>query len=208
MSLAPDIIVIEHGSNAVRLTPSLRAAYRLHSMHGVDKLFAGIAEGRLGVILDIIAEGGGEQAVTLAECSLYGRLRDGIERLKPPLYQFLAASFGANDDDQRPANGNAKATAPVDIKASLTALFEIGTGWLGWTPAETWVSTPAEIMAAQRGHIAKLKAIYGSAEKDGEPTRPDAYTPERLAEIDKIGHDPAFDRDGLHALKALNKVAG
>jgi hypothetical protein len=200
MPLAPDILVIEHGGNAVRLTPSLRAAYRLHSMHGVDKLFAGIAEGRLGVILDILAEGGAAHPPIFRT-----GLRDTLDRLKKPLYQFLAISFGADDGDQRPTS-KATSSAAIDIKVSLAALFEIGTGWLGWTPAETWAATPAEILAAQRGHVAKLKAIYGSGEKDGEPSRPNVYSTERLAEIDQLGHDPDFDRAGFAALKAKLKA--
>ncbi len=80
-------------------------------------------------------------------------------------------------------------------------LYQIGTGWLGWTPQETWNATPTEITEAFKGKLAMLKAIHGSAEEEPAPPSED-YTPERLKEIEELGHDPAFDRNRLHGLKA------
>jgi hypothetical protein len=198
MPLAPDNIVILHGGNAVQLRPSLRAAYRLHAKHGVDNLFAGIADGRLGVILDILAEGGVSNPPCVADSR--AGLRDILAAWTKPLIQFLGICFGA-EDDQRPAS-KATPTKPADMESGLISLFEIGTGWLGWTPTETWAATPAEILAAQRGHIAKLKAIYGSADQDDKQSSPSVYSAERLVEIEALGHDPEFDRAGFTALKA------
>lgn len=79
-------------------------------------------------------------------------------------------------------------------------LYEIGAGWIGWTPAQTLDATPTEITAALTGFIAMQRAIHGS--EDEAETAPDTYTPERLQEIDELGFDPAFDRAALHALKA------
>lgn len=45
-----------------------------------------------------------------------------------------------------------------------------------------------------------LKAVFGINDT-AEPI-PETYTPERLAEIEANGFDPAFDRAGLQALKA------
>jgi hypothetical protein len=197
MPLASDNIVILHGGNAVQLRPSLRAAYRLHAKHGVDKLFAGIAEGRLGVILDILAEGGVSNPPCVADFRT--GLRDMLAAWTEPLIGFLGVCFGADDQNR---TSDAKRGKPLDMEAGIESLFEIGTGWLGWTAADTWAATPAEILAAQRGHIAKLKAIYGSADQDDKKTSPNVYSAERLAEIEALGHDPEFDRAGFAALKA------
>ena len=203
MSLAADSITILHGGNAVQLRPSLLAAYRLNARYGVTKLFNGVAEGRLGVILDILAEGGASPNFGLAPRT---SLRDTLDNLKAPIFKFLAICFGA--DDSTNTSTSTKPAKPLDIEAGLAALFEVGTGWLGWTPADTWAATPAEILTAQRGLVAKLKAIHGSAESaaDDVHSSPTTYTAERLAEIDKLGYDPAFDREGFAKLKA--KIAG
>lgn len=44
-------------------------------------------------------------------------------------------------------------------------LYKIGTGWLGWNPADTRSAHMQEIILAYEGHIDKLKAIHGSSEK-------------------------------------------
>lgn len=62
---------------------------------------------------------------------------------------------------------------PQDFTGLLEHLFEIGTGWLGWTPEDTWSAAPAEIVAAHKGRIALLKAIFGSNEKETEQNEPD-----------------------------------
>ena len=77
-------------------------------------------------------------------------------------------------------------------------LYSYGTGWLGWTPAETWAATPQEIADAFTAHIAKLKTIHGSNEPEDATTGPD---PEQRAQNLAEGLDPDFDRSAFNALK-------
>jgi hypothetical protein len=58
-------------------------------------------------------------------------------------------------------------------EAYISWLFEIATGWLGWSPAEAYAATIAEIRLAHRGRISLLKAIFGgkSDEDDRDPPR-------------------------------------
>ena len=86
--------------------------------------------------------------------------------LQAPLVALCMQLIGSSDDDyhdqQKPAK---KAPSRTSWAESLQNLFSIGTGWCGWTPAETWQSTPAEILAAYAGLNEKLRAIHGSAEQ-------------------------------------------
>ena len=65
-------------------------------------------------------------------------------------------------DHDKPANLSPEAVNQ-SIEKHLESLFEIGTAWLGWSPAETWAATPAEILVAERGLVAKLKLMNGVA---------------------------------------------
>lgn len=166
MRLATDDIFIRHGNDAVRLRPSLRAAMRLQQKHGLGKIVAGLEEGNIGIIRDILVEADDPlKALRILDRMIQAHLGRAIDDLQEPLGKFLVFSFGIDDEDH-PAETREKAGKPFSIEDALAEMFEIGTGWLAWSPAETWAATPAEIMAAQRGMIAKFKAIYGSAEED------------------------------------------
>lgn len=180
MRLAPDIVVA-HGGNAVRLRPSLRAAALLQTKHGLAKLVRGIDEGDFNVILDIVTAATDDPA---AYRILVNRIEDRgyycLFELADELTRLVAASFGI-DADAEPAKPRKQADKEFTIEESLEQLFEIGTGWLGWSPADTWAATPAEIIVAQRG-IAKLKAIHGSAEDKSAYDPLEAVSPAEVAQ--------------------------
>lgn len=194
MRLATDIITIAHGGNAVRLRPSLRAALHLQREHGLGKLARAVSDCRLGLILDIVAAGTDDDPC--GRLIVIDTIRDkgvpGLASMRDAIDDFLAVSYGIDPDDDHPVEREQRKTGKFDLEKALVDLFEIGTGWLEWTPAETWAATPAEIAAAQRGLIAKLKAVHGSADDEqGEPqsANPDDWelSPEDLREnLDKL----------------------
>lgn len=181
MRLAHDDIVISHGSNAVRLRPSLRAASRLQRKHGIGKLLSAVTEGHVTIIYDILAEGGGDAACAILERKMQVHLGKALEDVQAPLFSFLAVSFGIDDDPatEHPAEASAKTGKPFDLEKALAEFFEIATGWLGWNPETAWNATPAEILTVQRGLIAKLKAIHGSAEDKPDHDPREDITPEQ-----------------------------
>lgn len=195
--LAPTDIVLRHADLAVTLRPSLRAGYRLNEKHGVGKLANGVAEGNLTIIYDVLYEGGGDRAVAIVERKLGAGLGKALDDLADPLTTFLAACYGVDQKNhvEHPAEARAKTGKPFDLETTLIQFFEIGTGWLGWTPEATWAATPAEIIAAQRGLVAKLKAIHGAADDKTEPTAPDEVVTLEQA------------REGIARLRALSGQA-
>ncbi len=74
----------------------------------------------------------------------------------------------------------------------LATLFDVATGWLRWTPAQAWESTPTEISRAYAALIEQLKAIHGSGDEDKQQQAPEAYTSERMQQIEEQGFDPAL----------------
>jgi hypothetical protein len=173
---------------------------RLVRRHGLPALVAAAYEFNVAVIMDVLREAAIKPELLPAEIAAIG-LATVRQRLTGPLAQFALAIAGPDPDaPPEPAPTTGERMTPEEV---FTHLFEIATGWLGWTPEEAWNATIPEIIAAHRGRtdmiMDVLKAVFGTSET-AEPT-PETYTPERLAEIEANGFDPAFDRAGLNALK-------
>lgn len=171
MRLANDIIAIPHGpAHAVRLRPSLRAAVRLHAKHDLRKLAEGIGDGHFGMIADMILEG--TDAETGAKVVNALSVRD-LVALAEPLSDFAFALLGVDRKEAVTTSEPVAQTPDTSdwIAPHLERLFEIGTGWLGWSPTDTWAATPNEITIAQRGLIARLKAVNGVKDDHADDPR-------------------------------------
>jgi hypothetical protein len=169
MRLADEIIV-DVGGGALRLRPTLRAALRLERRHGgFDKLFAAVADGNLGVIRDLITETATDPR--LAVLNLFtSPLRVTLEALVPHAIALVLALAGV-DSEAKP-EPTTEPSKPVSFEEFHTRLFEIGTGWLGWSPEATWNATPAEILAAYKGRMDLLGAIFGTPTSDANQAGP------------------------------------
>ena len=202
MRLAADPITIEIAGEVFELHPSLRAATRLARRYGdFATIYRGIIEDHVTIVSDVIREGSGsgQAAADFLIASEIPGLRLTLEPLKLPLLRFTLALIGYDDDEQP---GATKATGkPVPFAEYHAELFRIGTGWLGWSAADTWEATPAEILAAQHGRTdmiaCVLKAIFGTT-KDETPTP----APAPLV-LNAAGRDPEFDRASLRKLKSV-----
>lgn len=192
-------VVLRYGNHAVALRPSLRAAITLERLHGGwEGLLVSLSQLDTQTMRAIMRASA--VSVPAAEALLHSLANRPLAEIKgavaEPLAELLAlflAPVDANPDNaQKPA-----AAKPKPWTEAYAELFRIGTGWLGWTPADTWAATPAEIAQAFEGKIAMLKAIHGAGE-DETPTGPSAE--QRAANI-AAGLDPDFDRAGLRALK-------
>ncbi len=188
MRLANDLVTLSLGtSQAVRLRPTLRAAYRLHAQHDLRKLMAGIIEGNFGMIADTLYEATDADTARQLVRGIAAKGAAFLPELVDPLLSYAFALLGA--DRQAVENSTAE-SKPADnsdwITPHLESLFEIASGWLGWSPADAWGATPTEIQIAYRGHIAKLKAIHGTTEKPAFDPR-EVIAPEQVkAGVDKL----------------------
>ncbi|MCQ0986026.1 phage tail assembly chaperone [Jiella marina] len=165
--LASEQIRITLDGRPVELVPSLRAALRLARRYGTyADLIAKLADGSTAAMADTIAEGSDLPAAY----DMVNReiIAGGVMRLAliiPALIDFVISLAGPSSDEK----GNGKSTGkPITFEAFHEGLFEIATGWLGWTPAEAWAATPGEIIAANKGRVAMLRAIFGGGEGNAE----------------------------------------
>lgn len=186
MRLAYQPITIAIDGATATLRPSLRAACLLEQKHGLAVVIKAVDEGNLGIVADLVAFTGDNDTLAnlLREIHQAGVVRLNV--IRPALFNVLAVMLGHDDTEQDATNTG----SPLSFAEFFEHLFEIATGWLGWTPTEAWAATPAEIMAAQRGLIAKLKAIHGTAE---EPA--DKYDPCELPTEEEV-------RAGIEMLRA------
>lgn len=120
---------------------------------------------------------------------------------------MIAALLDAGDEgaEEAPRQGGKQGSA-IPLRAYFQTLFGYATGWLGWTPAEAWAASPAEIAAAFTAHVDRLVTMTPGASRDDkcQPSSTNTYTAERLREIEEQGFDPAFDRQGMDRLKAMS----
>ena len=202
MRLASDI-VLRHGTLAVTLTPSLRAATLLERLHGgFPALLDQVQAFNLTTIIEIIKTAGQApdallQALSDAPLRMIRAVTFGpIVQLMSALMMTdnAAGIFTDNDTPAKPAPSG-KPVAWADLFAQL---YKIATGWLGWTPATAWAATITEITDAFDGLIERIKATSGTHEDEAET----GTTPEQREQNEALGLDPEFDRAGLHALRA------
>lgn len=182
MRLADDLIAISHGNSAVRLRPSLRAAVRLHAQYGLPELSELIAPGdNLGAVADIILEATDPETGARLVNAINAAGMQHLHRYREPLTDYMFALLAI---DRSKVKGQAKTSDTANVQQTIEefhqSLFEIGTGWLGWTPADTWAASPREILVAQRGLVAKLKAVNGVVDETLQYDSTDEVTPEQV----------------------------
>ena len=199
-------VTVRHAGHVVLLRPSLRAAMTLERLYGGWSGFLlRFDQFHLTTVQALIlASADSSRAAEALLSSLGGEAIKTVKAsLEGPcvalLSMFLATNSERGGQGARAAKQSGEALSWSDAYAEL---FQIGTGWLGWTPKETWAATPTEITDAFTGKIAMLKAIHGSADEEEPAQAQTEYTPERLKEIEELGYDPAFDRSKLQGLKA------
>lgn len=161
MRLATNSFALQLGDKSFDLKPSLRAAFHLHHKYGFQELSQAILDGSFVAIMDLITA---TSAVTPI-ASLHDIL-DAREQL----VEFVLILSGAEP------SGGKSSGRPMAFEEYFTKLYQIGTGWLGWTPDDTWDATPAEIMNAHTGRLDMLKALFGSKNEGDDGT---------LASVDK-----------------------
>lgn len=186
---------ITHGGFAVRLRPTLRAAMRLERLHdGFPGLLAKLGEYDTSTVRAIILTAATDRDVAAAFLGALARLPLSTHR--PAITEALGglcAAFLMTSEDESAAPASTKPAKPVTWAQAYADLYRIGTGWLGWTPADTLASTPAEIGEALEGRLAFFKAQHGiTDESKAEPTEP----------ADENTSDPEFDRRAFNALRA------
>jgi len=199
---AYDEITFEYGGNAVFLRPSLRAAIHLERLNnGFPALLRKIDEFDTLTVRAAITYGtDGAAADALLTYAATQPLSGFKQAAQAPLFNLVAALMPQSPEGQ--AKTESPGT-PMPWSEVYCELFKLATGWLGWTPATAWNATPQEITDAFSAHIAKLKAIHGSAENDQDDTGQTAD--QRQANIE-AGLDPEFDRAGLRALKGMGTI--
>lgn len=174
MRLADDEITVSIGDDTMFLRPSLRAAFRLERRYGgFSNLITKLAECNVTAMADVIRESSGQSnGPDFLDHIAYMPLGPAIECLIEPLIDHVFALAGIDRHAPLPPAQSDAVSSRITFAEHHAQLFRIATGWLGWTPAEAWDATPAEIIEAHKGRIELLQAIFGGGKSD-TPTEPD-----------------------------------
>lgn len=188
-----DEFTLAHGDTAVRLRASLRAATRLERLHdGFPALFAKVNTLDTATVKAVIrhAATDGQAADAFLKHMAGQPLAPVLHAARAPLAALFAA-FLLPDSERQERAASAK---PMTWEAAYRDLYRIGTGWFGWTPADTWNATPAEIAEAFDARLMMLRAQHGEAvDPEGAEA---SSTPGTATEP-----DAQFDRGGFEAMK-------
>ena len=194
-------VTLSHERSSVRLRPSLRAALHLERLHdGFPGLFDRVAEFHITTITEIVMAAATDKQAAIAFLASFDQ--KPLIRFKLVLDSGIHELCAAFTPEPEETDIPAPAGKPMAWAEYYRQLYRQATGWLGWTPETAWNATPAEIAEAYAGFCERLHAIYGSPEGKQDTDSTDAYSPERLKQVEELGYDPAFDRAGLQALKA------
>lgn len=198
-----DSVVLLHGSHAVQLRPTLRAAIQLERLHdGWTGLLAKLAQLDTATIREVIRTAASDRIA--AEGLLRSLADQPLTEIRTavltPLSELLELFLMPLTDGDKDRKDHVTETAakPLEWVQAYAELFKTGTALLGWSPADTWASTPAEIAAALEAKV----ALLGGNRETADDTAT-TYTTEQLAEVDRLGYDPSFDREGLRRLKGM-----
>lgn len=153
-------VIINVAHERLRLRPTLWAATRLErEWGGFDKLIDALDSGSATAMESIIRESAPESDFSRLEVAFNSMpFETHLDRLIEPLKTHVLNLVGVD-----PAEGDPNAER-VPFPEHFARLFAIGTGWLSWTPDETWASSPAEIIAAFQCRQDMLRAIFGGEE--------------------------------------------
>lgn len=197
-------VALGYGGDTVFLRASLRAATLIEKMDGG---FAGVLhkvqQGHTGTLRDIVHNSATDRTTALAllDTMQDEKLSVTQQTLIAPAFAILTALMTPDLTAEKPT-ATATTAKPVAWADFYAELYQIATGWLGWKPDAAWAATIPEITNAFSGHMDMLKAIHGGGD-DAEQSN--TQTADQHRAIVEAGFDPAFDKDGLRALKEMSK---
>ncbi|WJR76007.1 hypothetical protein [Bradyrhizobium sp. NP1] len=181
MQLAAERFYLKLGSEVFTLRPTLRAAFFLNQKYdGFHNLSRYIAEGSLTTASDLITETVTEKAAWASYALTDNSIVLDLMAARDQLLEFVLILMGAKQPDHAPADAK-----PITFEEYHTKLYQIATGWLGWTPVVAWDATPAEIINAHQGRLEMLKAIFGGRRDDTETI--DVKDADARAELNALG---------------------
>jgi len=196
--------ILQHGNHAVTLRASLRAAVNIDNLDGgLPAVLQRLAQGHLTTVRAMIRASATDrpQAERLLSSLNRRPLRTFMDKATPACLELIAHLLPTPDAQAKPSSTTRAETAGKPWGEHFATLYGYATGWLRWPPETAWNASADEIEAAFRAHVEALIAKNGGKGDEAE-IGATTYTTERMAEIEELGFDPAFDRAGLRALQA------
>jgi hypothetical protein len=188
--MRPQEINIAIQAHELVLKPTLKAACILDAkFNGFEQLARDVTDGKFNVIADVLHIGAihnplGREATEFALSKSLAQ----FDTIIPQIISFILACCGIDETQINESSGEATADNLTSFKEHHAKLFRIATGWLGWTPQDTWNATPCEIHEAYKGRSELLAAIFGGNADNDVSVGP---------------NNTSFDRAGFDTLRSL-----
>lgn len=202
MQRADDQFIIEVDGEVIVLRPTLRAASTLIKKYdSYGAIIQALSELKSSTLVDVIRAGSGLPLPRLFSALTHKPLRN-LESTIGTVVSYVVSLAGnpshiKEQGSDSPSAGEADTPKDTITLAEYhTRLFEIGTGILGWSPADTWNASATDILSAFKGRTGFIKellgAVFGTAE-------------------DKTEYDPrntTRDQEGFESLRMIAATGG
>lgn len=166
-------VIVSLGGREVLLRPTIRVAIMLMaSPGGIVGCATRVSEYDLDECVAVIIQAGYLKWSTTTREQIWA---SGLEKVGPKVLHFLLMlSNGGFDPDDHPelkvaTHSYRKASAAgtaLTLEAYCEWLFNIGTGWIGWSDEQTLDTPMQHIVRARAGRIEMLKAIFGDGREE------------------------------------------
>lgn len=194
MRLAETLKITLRGEQLV-LRPTLRAAILLSQHYEIEDLLRGVIEGNSKVLTDIamatLVEGTVVNRHKLEELIIYFAITS--DRVLDDFLNLTLGIIGTTRTDFEKASSDEDDDDSLDNHERMTfaetteRLFMIATGYIGWTPEQTYNAAPREIVLAYQGRLEMFSALFGGTSKaKGKPNSPDANKPSLDDQIRRV----------------------
>jgi hypothetical protein len=190
--MRPQEITITIQAFDLVLKPTLKAACILdEKYHGFEQLARDVADGKFHIIADVLHIGATHNS--LSKPAIEYALSKSVatfETISAQVITFILACCGIDDTQVVEPSNQQSTDTLTSFKEHHAKLFRIATGWLGWTPNDTWNATPSEIIEAYKGRTELLGTIFGNGKSNEND---ETYEPDNTP----------LDRGGLETLRGF-----
>lgn len=164
-SILGETVTVSIGGRGFVLRPTLRAAIGvLDAGPGYEAALSRLRDREFGFALVVLAHGLDDGVTPPMDDDTWDAFADGDLVAELQRFVLILANGGeplkpVEAGEKRAAGG--KALSHGDY---LARLYRFGTGWLGWSAAETLMTPMPAIVSAYLGRADMLRAIFGGSE--------------------------------------------
>ena len=164
-SILGETVTVSIGGRGFTLRPTLRAAIGvLEAGAGYEAALSRLRDREFGFALAVLAHGLDDGVTPPMDDDCWSAFADGDLVAELQRFALILANGG---EPLKPVEAGEKRAGGGKVLSHedyLARLFRFGTGWLGWSAAETLATPMPAIVSAYLGRVDMLSSLFGGGE--------------------------------------------